>query len=1077
MVIRTNTRANTTHNAIRAADISTRRSSERLSSGFRINSAADDAANLGVSEKKRAQLEGLSMAVRNVRDGISMTQIAEGAMQRVNDILIRVRDLTTQMANDVYSLEDRERILYEIEWLLDEVNQIANNSEFNGIPLLGGRIPEGIFGLAPAAPGSPNVDGPHIDNLNDLLAYIQGSINSTSGVRQPWPGTVGTPIVGGGAYGSRPPVDRSWVENNIPGLTNINITREEANLMNREALWNWFVINDPSRWPPNWSLRPDGLDILANTDLIYYSQIDDFMTNMDSVLTLFERDPSPPGSYWENSFREHFWNPYPSVVQNRPELMVPGATPLDPPVSIEYDRRNHANNENRQTIIDWINDNFSPTGPGGSLVVIGTGVVLGSITLHPDWEDRINATNLYNQTLVGNFQNGVTPPLGQYNINDIFIVDIEVGWEYLMTNLNMSVFERDNLITSSFPFNAQNVHNRFNQIMFANRLGSIPAVSANLVDNYREILADMVTLFTEDSNPFSNPQNFADFLNGVPPFAGLFSSLFNGGTNLNDMRTALGFGIVAGNPAAFNNMIGHGFSPDPTWLAENPEAIAEANRQALVQHIYNSTSPPDNPLPVPWYRIYDTLSDLDGFFNNAHFTTISTWPGFAGGPTPGILQNPSVGTNIYDWVNASGPDAIMPVFGMPNLYDIFGIGTIDDMFDFLNMPGPTPILNDWELINEAHRTYVINWLESQFMPPPPPSHPLHNWSMPSDWYERIAWPAPIPNNQFMTHDQVQNFINNQILVVQNAVRTEPAAPPPPGPGAPLGTGSLAGPWRPIPPALVPNANPIFIYSYPPSYDENAMFATINWQGVEHELHPHHSSYMTTDGPVDAFRINREALINWIVEVLGGPLFRSDYLFDSRLINLQDMFDADLDPFGGYDAIVNWLNSERFDEVFISRHDFYPDPLEKVIQAGANSYEQIHLTFHAMTLPALGISRFPGQLRAAMNLESGEAISRTINANLENMDRAVSRVVMRRSDLGAKMLRMEYAESNLHISSENFHTAHSQIRDTDMAQEAINRLQASVVTEAATMMMTQASVDHLRVAAVLLAAIPSTSNPR
>ena len=1138
MVIRTNTRANTTHNALRAADVSTRRSAERLSSGFRINSAADDAASLGVSEKKRAQIEGLTMAVRNVRDGISMTQLAEGAMQRINDILIRVRDLTVQMANDVYSIEDRGRIIYEIEWLLDEVNQIANISEFNGIALLGGVIPEGVFGLSPAVPGSPNITGPHIDNLNQLLGYIQGSINNPSGVRQPWPGTPGTPIPGGAAYGNRTPVYRNWVAQNIPGLTNINITRDEANDMNRGALWNWILQEDAvPRWPSNWNLRYDAYEILSGFEFVYYNQINNFMTNPNLVMQLFEPDPSPPGSFWENSFMEHFWYPD-GTVRNRPALLAAdGVTP------IELYERNVANVHNRTQIIDWINDNFSPAYDGATPPsqiglygpidpYTGSPRFLPGIVLHPDWQDRINATDLYNETLVSNFMQAVAAPAGQYNINDVFIVDINVGWDSIMNNLDMATFEADHLITTSMPFNIWDIHNRFNQIMFANMLSNHPTVGPLLAENYRTLLSNLNASFPGSSSPFYNATNFANFINEAAPFGGVsspFSQLFAGaGVSTATIRMNLGFGVVASNPGAFDMMVAsHGFSPGEVindvglsvhWIMQNPQAIVDANRAALVQHIYEVTG----DLPVPWERLpaYNTLAGINAFFNNSVFTNVELLAGILGG---GILQNPSIGMNISDWVAASGPGHYLPgtydddgVYTpgpyvpniiylpppaapgttAPNLYNIFTIGEIDNMLTFLGLEGPDDILNDWELIRNAHKDYVVDWLESNFPNSPvhPYGHPLHNWSMHPDWVDRFLWPQPISGNTFMTHDQVQAFISAQILQESRAWNTPPGAPPPMGPGVEGVMYTTSTGWHLIPgfPSTAfgdpdapefgfppPNTtanNPIFFYRYPMVYTPEEMFLSIDWQSVETHLHPNHASHMTSDGPVDAFRINRDALVNWIVEVLGGPLFRSDYLFDSRLINLMDMFDADLE-YGGYDAIVNWLNSERFDETFISRHDFYPDPLEMVIQAGANSYEQIHLQFHAMTLPALGISRFPGQLRQAINADSGQEISRQINASLENMDRGISRVVMRRSDLGSKMLRMEHAESNLHISNENFNTAHSQIRDTDMANEAINRLQASVITESATMMMTQANIDKIRVVSVLLSSIPNTSVPR
>lgn len=113
---------------------------ERLSSGLRINRAADDAAGLAISEKMRSQIRGLKMAERNCMDGISLIQTAEGALNEVHAILQRMRELTVQAANDTYTTADRGEIQGEINQLTSEVNRIANTTEFNTNKLLKGGI-------------------------------------------------------------------------------------------------------------------------------------------------------------------------------------------------------------------------------------------------------------------------------------------------------------------------------------------------------------------------------------------------------------------------------------------------------------------------------------------------------------------------------------------------------------------------------------------------------------------------------------------------------------------------------------------------------------------------------------------------------------------------------------------------------------------------------------------------------------------------------------------------------------------------------------------------------------------------
>lgn len=112
---------------------------ERLSSGLRINRAADDAAGLAISEKMRAQIRGLKQAARNAQDGISLIRTAEGALQQTHAILQRIRELTVQAANDTNTDEERQNIQMEINQLIDELNRIGNDTEFNTLPLLNGE--------------------------------------------------------------------------------------------------------------------------------------------------------------------------------------------------------------------------------------------------------------------------------------------------------------------------------------------------------------------------------------------------------------------------------------------------------------------------------------------------------------------------------------------------------------------------------------------------------------------------------------------------------------------------------------------------------------------------------------------------------------------------------------------------------------------------------------------------------------------------------------------------------------------------------------------------------------------------
>jgi flagellin len=116
---------------------------EKLSSGMRINRGGDDASGLAVSEKLRSPIRGLNQAERNIQNGISFIQTTEGFLQETQDILHRLRELSVQSANGVYTDEDRMQIQVEVSQLVDEINRIASHAQFNGVNMLTGSFAKG----------------------------------------------------------------------------------------------------------------------------------------------------------------------------------------------------------------------------------------------------------------------------------------------------------------------------------------------------------------------------------------------------------------------------------------------------------------------------------------------------------------------------------------------------------------------------------------------------------------------------------------------------------------------------------------------------------------------------------------------------------------------------------------------------------------------------------------------------------------------------------------------------------------------------------------------------------------------
>src|ERR671929_1043919 len=134
--IQNNIEAFDTHRQLQISSAAASASMERLSSGYRINRAADDAAGLAISERLRAQITGLDQAQRNVQDAVSLVQTAEGALTEVHAMLQRVRELAVQYKNGSLSNADRTAIQSEVYQLASEIERIGSSAEFNGIKLL-----------------------------------------------------------------------------------------------------------------------------------------------------------------------------------------------------------------------------------------------------------------------------------------------------------------------------------------------------------------------------------------------------------------------------------------------------------------------------------------------------------------------------------------------------------------------------------------------------------------------------------------------------------------------------------------------------------------------------------------------------------------------------------------------------------------------------------------------------------------------------------------------------------------------------------------------------------------------------
>ena len=138
MIVQHNMTALNANRQLGVTNTNLARSTEKLSSGYRINRAADDAAGLSISEKMRGQIRGLKQASTNAQDGQSLIQTAEGAMNEIHSVLQRMRELTVQAKNDTYLQEDRAKIKTEVDQLQSEITRIATQTQFNKMNLLTG---------------------------------------------------------------------------------------------------------------------------------------------------------------------------------------------------------------------------------------------------------------------------------------------------------------------------------------------------------------------------------------------------------------------------------------------------------------------------------------------------------------------------------------------------------------------------------------------------------------------------------------------------------------------------------------------------------------------------------------------------------------------------------------------------------------------------------------------------------------------------------------------------------------------------------------------------------------------------
>jgi len=182
MIINHNISSIFSNRQIKNNDFALTNNIEKLSSGLRINKASDDASGLAVSEKMRAQINGLYQSMRNTQDAISFLQTTEGYLEETTSILQRIRELVVQAGNGVYSDMDRTLINVEISQLVDEVDRIAKHAQFNGMNVLTGRFQrlEGTTGAPTMTQESAGIWFHLGPNLDQRVQVFVGNMDAQS---------------------------------------------------------------------------------------------------------------------------------------------------------------------------------------------------------------------------------------------------------------------------------------------------------------------------------------------------------------------------------------------------------------------------------------------------------------------------------------------------------------------------------------------------------------------------------------------------------------------------------------------------------------------------------------------------------------------------------------------------------------------------------------------------------------------------------------------------------------------------------------------------------------------------------
>jgi len=615
------------------------------------------------------------------------------------------------------------------------------------------------------------------------------------------------------------------------------------------------------------------------------------------------------------------------------------------------------------------------------------------LQLRSDWQQRLATNTFHTQASVDNFLNNST------GFRDLF--DIQnpgaAGITDVINSLDLQNFSDNRLVQWPGLGGDQAAQlAQYNMIKFREMVQNSGLALSN---NFNSVFDSF------SNNHFSSATNFQNFLNSSD-----FMNLFENSVTHNQAINTLG---VSNTANAFDNLIANDtfLTPAGGVMPANIDRIRDLNRRQLEQWLNEKGTN-----RIDGY----TINVSNNFFNDPFFTHINIFPI---GSTPGILQNAPSGS-ITNWIQNTANSTGATDFGNMLSWNANNV----DIAASLNVPAPFQNILDADTeVNNAHRNVVQNWLSGHMNATTVPGNYLYGWSLNTtpvqtgtdaqgnpitapSWIANMPWPT-IPN--FQTEQQVVDWINNQLLIPSRE-------------------------------------GPIFQFS---GQQPANLLNTLGWQSTQVTLE--NGGFNPRDGAFDAGAHNRQQVINWVNNNVGS-LMGSHTGWSFHPNNIPSLYTTGTNGVGGQTAVLDFLNSINFDQVFTQRPPVdevgreLREPLQISIQRGPNAMQRTTLQINAMNLHELNLQNFAAHFENAVQWNEPERIS----ALLENVDYSINRIASDRALIGSQERRLEHITSNL-VNQEIVLQGHlDHVQNTDHARELVNFVRASMQEQSAMFTLTQ-----------------------